>query len=201
MPAVFCRASSHSSSYSACWCSCTSLATTSPRAGARACRGVLDRLRPGDRHLARPCRHGLEARPGCRWAATSSCTARSGRRTSRRRSAPRWMPGARSTRSRSARARSSSPPGRSRISCWRWCCSPLLFATTGRPVITAGGRRCAARQRRRARRAAGGRPDRLDRGRRRSTSFEDIQRIITAHPAETLPITIQRGGETWTCRC
>ena len=28
----------------------------------RPCRGVLDRLRPGDRHLARPRRHGLEAR-------------------------------------------------------------------------------------------------------------------------------------------
>ena len=27
-------------------------------------------------------------------------------------------------------------------------------------------------------------------------SFEDIQRIITAHPAETLPITIRRGERT-----
>ena len=31
---------------------------------------------------------------------------------------------------------------------------------------------------------------------RRSASFEDIQRIITAHPAETLPITIRRGERT-----
>ena len=47
----------------------------------RACRGVLDRLRPGDRHLARPRRHGLEARPGCRLAATSSCMVTSGRKS------------------------------------------------------------------------------------------------------------------------
>ena len=33
-------------------------------------------------------------------------------------------------------------------------------------------------------------------------SFEDIQRIITAHPAETLPITITRGGaDAGRCRC
>ena len=56
-----CTVSSHFSSCLACWSSCTSSATTSRRARPRACRGVLDRLRPGDRHLARPRRHGVEA--------------------------------------------------------------------------------------------------------------------------------------------
>ena len=63
-------------------------------------------------------------------------------------------PGRPSMKNRCCRARSSSPPGRSRISCWRRC----VFAPAvrhGRPAADpAGGRRGAAGQRRRAGRAA-----------------------------------------------
>ena len=119
---------------------------------------------PRDRHLARPRRHGLEARlaaarrlrqaarPGAagsrgsdeprsqacrpRDHALARTAAAVGQPVRTSRSRPdRWIAGRCSTRSRSARARSSSPPDRSPISCWRWCCSPLLFATAGRPVI------------------------------------------------------------------
>ncbi len=71
----------------------------------------------------------------------------------------------------------------------------LLFATAGRPLImpVAGDvlpDSAAAR--------AGIRADDriLSIAGTPVASFEDIQRIITAHPAETLPITIRRGEQT-----
>ena len=71
----------------------------------------------------------------------------------------------------------------------------LLFATAGRPLIlpVAGDvlpDSAAAR--------AGIRADDriLSIAGTPIASFEDIQRIITAHPAETLPITIRRGEQT-----
>jgi regulator of sigma E protease len=71
----------------------------------------------------------------------------------------------------------------------------LLFATAGRPLIlpVAGGvlpDSAAAR--------AGIRPnDRIvSIAGTQIHSFEDIQHIIAAHPAETLPITIRRGQDT-----
>ena len=71
----------------------------------------------------------------------------------------------------------------------------VLFATAGRPVILpiAGGvlpDSAAAH--------AGIRADDrlLSIAGTPVASFEDIQRIISAHPAETLPITIKRGNDT-----
>ena len=71
----------------------------------------------------------------------------------------------------------------------------LLFATAGRPVILpvagdvlADGAAARAGIRANDRIVSiAGTP---------IQSFEDIQRVITAHPAETLPITLRRGQET-----
>ena len=100
-----------------------------------------------------------------------------------------------STRSRSALARSSSPPGRSPISCWRWCCSRCCSPPPAARSSCLSPATCCRTAPRRA--PAFGRTT----GSSRSTatpikSFEDIQRIITAHPAEKLPLTIRRGEQT-----
>ena len=68
----------------------------------------------------------------------------------------------------------------------------VLFATTGRPLITpVAGDVLPDSAAARAGIQAGDRI--LSIAGTPVASFEDIQRIITAHPAETLPITIRRG--------
>ena len=71
----------------------------------------------------------------------------------------------------------------------------VLFATTGRPLITpVAGDVLPDNAAARAGIQAGDRI--LSIAGTPVASFEDIQRIITAHPAETLPITIRRGERT-----
>lgn len=71
----------------------------------------------------------------------------------------------------------------------------LLFATAGRPIILpVAGDVLAGSAAARAGILADDRIVAIAGS--PIASFEDIQRIITAHPAETLPITIRRGHET-----
>ena len=202
----------------------------------RACRGVLDRLRPGDRHLARPRRHGLEARLAAAWrlrqaARSGAAGSRGSRRTRgpgmigraimrwRGQSPPpvvarpvrtepvaeadtgRWIPG-RVFHEKSVGARAlvvaAGPIANFLLAMVLFA---LLFATAGRPLITAGGGRCAARQRRRARRYPGGRQDPLDRG--------HTGRELRGHPAhhhrasgrDAAHHDPARRTRRWNCRC
>jgi regulator of sigma E protease len=71
----------------------------------------------------------------------------------------------------------------------------LLFATAGRPLILpVAGDVLPGSAAARAGILSGDRIQSIAGA--PITSFEDIQRIITAHPAETLPITVKRGQGT-----
>ena len=136
--------------------------------------------------------------PGSRSAATSSCTGRSGRTTSRRRSARSWTPGGPSTRSpwpSRAIVVAAGPVA-------NFVLAAVLFARSvrrGGPAgDRAGGRRGGRRRRGRARR-----------GWRRATGslaidgaptarFEDIQRIVAAHPGGDAVAGIRRGDADMT---
>ena len=131
-------------SCSACSCSCTSSATTSPRAGA-ACTSRRSRSASAAPFASWTDRvgtvwklawlplggyvklHGQERPEDVAPEVRAALDSRAGP----------------STRSRSARARSSSRPGRSPISCSPRCCSRCCSRPSGRPVSAAGGRRGA----------------------------------------------------------
>ena len=118
-------AGSRSRSCSASWSSCTSSATTSRPAGA-ACMSRCSRSASARRIASWVDRHGTRWKIA--WLPLGGYVKMHGQERPEDVSAEvraTWIARPHLPREvGAARAPSSSPPGRSRISCWPWCCSP-----------------------------------------------------------------------------